>query len=190
MSNILSKLKDAVLAKVNSIRKISRKIELPTIEVILKYLDAINALGEFDEILGDMPIDKIKIPSKLAPFIWPKSVRIDTADRGDVDLMVRHDMPKDVPKYTEFIEACDVVAAAMKTSISSYQTVDEIRKNIGFVSVYRNSVNRDNRVVYDGSNPYYPIPLKFDAVENRARNFSYDEMMADFIQWKLPEIFK
>lgn len=190
MNYILSKFSGSVTTKINSIRKVSKEIKPELITIIVTYLDAINSLGEFDESLDGLSIDKIKIPSKLSIFIQPKTVRIDTADRGDIDFRERPACPETIPSYSKFIEACDVVASAMKTSISNYQTVEEIRKNVGLVSVYKQSVNKDGLVVYDGANPYIPVMINFDGVEEYTRKYSLDELIEDFIQWKLPELFK
>jgi hypothetical protein len=187
---MLSKYVEEVYKKIVSIKRVSQPCKAKDVENVLKYIDNCNSLGEFDEVLDGVPITKILIPSKLGQLIYPRTVRIDTADRGDKDFLVRNDHLDDAPKYADFIESCDRIASTMKTSIFSFSSLDDLRKNVGFVSVYRQSVNSKGRVVYDGSNPYIPIPLSFDAVEERARTFSVDEIISDFIQWKLPELFR
>jgi len=187
---MLSKYANEVYNKLVSIKRVSKPCDLADVKNVLSYLDNCNSLGEFDEVLDGVPISKILIPSKLGQFIYPKTVRIDTADRGDKDFLIRNKPVDDAPNYAVFIESCDRIASTMKVSISSFSSLDDLRKNVGFVSVYRQSVNKQGKVVYDGANPYIPIPLSFDAVEDRARTFTIDEMIIDFIQWKVPEIFK
>lgn len=188
---ILSSLLNAeiITKKLNANKKVSKDINVNDVRNVLTYVQQINSTQEDSYMIGDRPIDRIKIPGFCAPFILPKSIRFDAGRRGDVDYLVRDVEPSKPILYNEFVESVEKIASFMKADIE-WKELTDIRKDVNIFDIYRNSViEKDGNVDYDGQNPYIPIPISIDPIRSRDRAFTASEMIEDFIEWRLLKLF-
>jgi hypothetical protein len=191
MKEILERLSPRVLSKLENMRKVSKGATKDDVNNVLMYINDINSLGEFDDMLGNKNVESIMIPASLKPFILPLSVRIDTTDRSSVDYLDRPIKSDRGVTYETFIESCDRIFATMKSEITSYVSAKDARMNISLSEAYKHSYVKGNEyMVYDGVNPYVPIPLTIDVYKNGIRNADIMDMLNDFIEWRLIEVFK
>lgn len=126
------------------------------LNVILEAVDEVNSLTELDTKVGGELLDEAKLPSWVAPFVYPVKVAVlpgfqypDVVERPQPTA----DWVFDIPKVTV---ASHRIAQLFKT-VPDFRSVRDLRGDLAMISAVHFAVN--GWVRQDGDELFYPVPL-------------------------------
>lgn len=153
---IIQFLKD----KIHQERKIANSKEAEdSVPAILKVVDQVNALGEYDRRIGDINLADIYLPTWAKAFIAPVKVTLGVPGSIYEDLVVRPAKEADfVYDEAEIRKGSTLIAGAFKTQ-PAYQTALEMRTSAGekALSAVHYAINGNSR--QEGNELFVPLTL-------------------------------
>lgn len=157
----------------------------PVVDELFRYVEYFNSVDEYTTLIFDKPISDIIIIKELSHFIIPASVRIDSADKGWKDLLLRCEKPAESEKLSlnRFYDLQMQFRGFFKRGMfEDNMSLAELKKHYNLVDMLP-LASIGGKVWYKG-NPFMPIMLN-DKVDFIDRGLHYivaeDEVIMDFI---------
>lgn len=126
---------------VNKQKAISGKVNFDSAKV-LKQLEYMSALGEYDVQFGNLPLEKWPIIKFMSDLILPAKVSL-TGKENETDFLV-HPVVQDIDELpmslSEWIDTNEVLAQALTKKTSSCTTLENIKTNVLLQNV-KNPIN-------------------------------------------------
>lgn len=197
---MIREVKEAIKARAMSQKKISKFND--GIEKIINLIDYVNnCMREEDvEIWSGHSVDEVLIPREFADFVYPASIRYNSADRRTADLIVRK--PTEVkregsedkvnvtleekPSYADYLNACDAFRGNFKRdAVSDMVSIGSLRRHLNLSDVISKvAIDKgEGYLVSYYAGCYVPIPIKDISAlfENRYLNDDAQSVLKDYI---------